>query len=816
MKKSVIFYLLLFMVSLTAAEKNLVMNGEFKMDGKVFPPFWMFRTHSPSQISGFASGGPDNKSFLRIEGKRAYAYVQQNNLVLVKGETYRISAKVRTKNLTGKNSGVTVHPGDGKGLMNLPENQSEWLYVEGGTTVPVDKQHYTVSIQVDAPDAVLDITELKLVPLSEKAAEKSKRQIENIHQALVPLFLLEHFDLKKSRAEFVWTGEMPGNAKNMSSLQCVFSLNGKNITVPFSTKKMVVDLKKLVSAPGQGVLKLGIKDKTSGKEVFSQQYKMRFISLPEMKSGKKLNNLVSELFSGKVAAGKSVKIGNPRNGWLYIAASGNDSPLLTLNGKTVLEKDYPHHSTVRKVAAGEYTLKNCGSEVQITVRSIPDIHMFPLGSCRVPGNDAYDWEFAKKYMLPAFTTINVSGMTPAERAESARFGLLHIANFGVLNPAKPNDRDDLLRRMNEFKDFKSPMFDGMSMDEVEYWDAPAVSPYTWALKNFANPGNKEIRSWVIGPPSVSYADYISTGCNVSGGWGRILYEVYNRQQFTEAESKAYIRQTAQHIGSYRDIAPQLLNNISVILGNFSQPPMLSLDQIPYTDYKYYLDMQMFEIANDPLFDGLGGIGFWGSHSCDEEMLRWCFALLKHYAIDGNKNMLSGKYGFKFLPGIVKNGDFEEGLEHWQVKGDVATGYKKGYGVKMQNRYGSNFEIGDRFAVITRKEGEASEIRQKLTGLTPGKKYTIFYMVADYDDILTGKNDSRRHQLSLNVENSNIVRKSYFVDDRKGTKYKVRMNSCKYVFVPKGESVELVFSNRKAKPGTRLALNYISVRPYFDR
>lgn len=815
MRIGIILTALLAGLTLTAAEKNLVLNGDFEMRGRSFPPFWMFRTHTPSQVDGFPDGGPDGKGFLRVAGRRAMVQVQQNNLKLVKGEKYRLSAKIRTRNLTGKKSGVTIHPGDGKGLMNLPENQAEWLAVQNEVTITVDKPHYSISIQVDAPDGVLDIAELKLTPVTRKGAAGSSTQIENITPSMVPLFLMNHVNMRRMRAEFFWVGRIP--ASDASDLECVFSLNGKTEKMPFSTRKIALDLAKFSPKPGSATLNLALKDKRNGRTVFTQKYSLNFRNLPELPPGRRLNNLVRVLYSDRLAAGAAVKIANPRNGWLLIRGIDGSAPTLTLDGKEVLTPAYAHHSAVRMLPAGVYTLKNKGASARVEVRAIPDIHVFPIGSSRVPGNGVYDWNFAKKYMFPALTTINEGGPgTPAEKAEAAKLGVRFLANFGVLNPEKPNDGEDMLKRLNEFKRFDDPWCRGTTMDEVEYWDAPAINPYVKALKSYRNPKDMEIRSWVIGPPSFSYADYISTACNISGGWGRVLYEVYNRQQFTEEDSRAYIRQTAQHAGFYRDIAPELFNNLSVILGNFTQAPMISLDQLPDTDFKYYLDMQMHELAVNPAYDGLGGVGFWGCHNCDEEMLRWCFALLKHYAIEGNRTMLSDRYGFKFLPGLLKNGDFEEGLKHWKVIGDVQPGYSKDYGVKSEMRYGSVYPLGDHFAILTRKAGAPTEVRQKISGLEPGKLYSVYYMVADYDDILKGINRPRRHQLQLTIPGADIIQRSYFVDTRNRPKLKERVNSCKYVFRANGPEVELVFSNRKAAPGTRLALNYITVRPYFSR
>ena len=240
MRFGIVLTALLAGLTLTAAEKNLILNGDFEMRGRSFPPFWMFRTHTPSQVDGFPDGGPDGKGFLRVAGRKAMVQVQQNNLKLVHGETYRLSAKIRTRNLTGKKSGVTIHPGDGTGLMDLPENQTEWLPVENEVTISVEKPHYSVSIQVDAPDGVLDIAELKLTPKTRKGAAGSSTQIENMTPSMVPLFLLDHVNMRRMRAEFFWIGRIP--APGAAGLECVFSLNGKtvNLHLSLNSGKLVI------------------------------------------------------------------------------------------------------------------------------------------------------------------------------------------------------------------------------------------------------------------------------------------------------------------------------------------------------------------------------------------------------------------------------------------------------------------------------------------------------------------------------------------------------------------------------------------------
>ena len=59
MKKTILFLIALSVTLLTAAERNLVLNGKFSLNGKNFPPFWMFRSHTPSTVDCFSEGGPN-------------------------------------------------------------------------------------------------------------------------------------------------------------------------------------------------------------------------------------------------------------------------------------------------------------------------------------------------------------------------------------------------------------------------------------------------------------------------------------------------------------------------------------------------------------------------------------------------------------------------------------------------------------------------------------------------------------------------------------------------------------------------------------
>ena len=816
MKKTVLIAVLTaFGSAALFAAGDLVLNGALDMRGKSFPSFWMFRSHSNAIVTGSESGAPEGRPFLRISAPRGNGSVRQNGIRLIPGEKYRLSALLRTSGLKGKKSGVTVSPHDGYLIAGLPAD-SDWKRYQAEFTAGASKSGaYDIQLTVDAEGGVLDIADVSLVPLTARGKRESRTQIENMAPAIVPLAVLRRIDLRASRIDFMLLGHYDAPD---AELEAVFTVGKRSGKLSFAERRARLDLGSVgIRKPGEYALGAVLRDRRNGKELLREAWKIRVVDVPETPaSAQRLNNLVTVLRRGPLTAGKEFTVVNPRYGWVLFrfARRNGKAPRLELDGKPLIASTVRGDAVMRRLEPGRYRLVNRGETAEVDIRLIPDIQMFPLGSSRVAGNGVYDWSFARKYFLPALTTINCSGFTPAERKEVRDTGLIYLSNFGVLNPKKPNDSDDLLDRMNHSKDLADPVYDGMTMDEVEYWDFPAIDPYVKALRRFKAFPEKDIRSYVIGPPSPSYCNYISAALNVSGGRGRVLYEVYNREQYTEEDAVAYFNQQKQHIGAYRDIAPESLNGLSIILGNFSQAPMISLDQIPGVDFRYYLDMQMNLLANDPAAADLGGVGFWGSHNCDEETLRWCGALLRHYAIEGNTEMLSKKYGYTYHNTLLRNGDFEDGLNGWQKSGEVNVVYSKDFGNKVEKRYGSVYPLGDHFAMLTRSEGAPTELRQKLTGLVPGKKYTVYYMVANYDDLLKEINNPRRHPLTLTVRNATICRRSYFVDNRKREMI-ARVNSCKYVFIADAPEVELVFSNAKAKNGTRLTLNYIMVRPYFE-
>ena len=524
---------------------NLLMNGNFKADGKSYPLYWMFRNHSAGITRHFGTGGPDGKDYIKVDSPNGTFTIQQNNLTLVKGGKYKICGYFRTKNLKGKNSGFKIaYIG---GIDKLPENCPEWKYVEKDITVKYASKHnYKVFIEIDKQGGEMDVADLKLLPVDAKAKQGSRSQLESMEPCLVPLNLLYYIPHAKPQLDFFWVGKFPGN-KNNADFVFTFSKDKKIITHPCSSGKFTLNLTGV--GLGEQEMKIGIVDRESKKTLFSESYDIRVVDIPEAGKGKQLNNLVTEIFNGEFDDGTALKVVNPRNGWLFFKFAPETAKKfeIKLDGETVMTEKSPRLEAVRLLDIGKYTVSAKGTKGNLTVRLIPDILNFQIRkNPRITGNGSYDWNFAKKWIVPAATAFNIDyhpygGYPYKDLKELKSLGLVWLANFGVLNPKKPHDRKDLVERMKIAPGILNKEYDGMTFDETEYWQSQALDPYAWALKKFKNTQNKLLLSWIIGPPSPSFANLISAAANVSHGHGKILYEVYNRGQATEENAKTLYR-----------------------------------------------------------------------------------------------------------------------------------------------------------------------------------------------------------------------------------------------------------------------------------
>jgi hypothetical protein len=201
---------------------------------------------------------------------------------------------------------------------------------------------------------------------------------------------------------------------------------------------------------------------------------------------------------------------------------------------------------------------------------------------------------------------------------------------------------------------------------------------------------------------------------------------------------------------------------------------------------------------------------------DDEMYRWTFMLTRHYCIEGNKEMLSSRYGLKYLPGILENGDFNESFDGWKVEGKTTreTIYK--FADKSEMRWCG--KSGDTFAVLAKEPGKTTRLSQTLKNLVPGRTYSLdvvcFNAQDARDDVV------RPMRIPLNVTLGDAAEKDdelswVFVDRRpksrgfRGT----RINRHHVVFTAKAAEIPFSVDNEDAPDGFEIGVNGIGAWPY---
>ena len=94
--------------------------------------------------------------------------------------------------------------------------------------------------------------------------------------------------------------------------------------------------------------------------------------------------------------------------------------------------------------------------------------------------------------------------------------------------------------------------------------------------------------------------------------------------------------------------------------------------------------QPISTGNAPEFFGLYGLMVYKSTYAEEEAVRWCGRLFRHYCIEGHTDLLSERYGFKYRLDHIQNGDFDDGLTGWTVSEAEKDKFRANMRKKMEN------------------------------------------------------------------------------------------------------------------------------------
>ncbi|MCQ2397277.1 MAG: hypothetical protein MJ106_06240 [Lentisphaeria bacterium] len=812
----------------SASGENILKNGELFTDRVDTPPSsWeMVGTDANKYFEFCTKGGPEDMCYVRLVNGTGNGDVSVSlrywHLSLVAGERYKLSCWIRSVDLKSRSAGFD----------RLPPTQ-DWTYMETEFTAPSSPTgEYFIAGFGSRFTGELDFADIRLEALTEKGRKESGTM--NAEQ-LVGRFLLVPWEplLQKIPSDApVVNFKLFGNAESIENLELRVSVSDVEETVAAPLTKGLNSVR-LPKGANSGELTASVVNHNTGEVLYCTRYPYSVIDIPKIDAGshRRLNNLCTEILSEEVeakVAAQHFSFVTPRDGWIFIAAEVAASAGLeiVLDGdECVIDAGTPRLEAFREVAIGRHDLEIKGAVKggRIIVRSIAEtLNYPPCANSKVAENPPYDWNFLLKYSLPCTTTQN-GGDIPVEKVGWLKKHGYHW--LGNLESRLLKDDSDLIQRFNNSPGMHGDYLDGVTCDEQFFRVPTMLLRYTRALHNYDNLKNHKIYSWIVGEPESPGIDefFISETMNSCGARGKLMAEIYTPSVGSEEEAADVIRKNIVDTALlYKDVFPNIYNAFGIVLGNFNQVPIISLHHHPEVDLKYFLDMQFNLLANAPELDGLGLVGYWGSYYADHEFHRWSFMLMRHYVIEGNTTMLSDKYGLKYIPGHIVNGDFSGTFAGWEVKGNVSLDKFEGLAKSTENRWNVSGGVGDTFAVFTKEGEEVSTLKQTAKGLVPGKAYLMQFCTFDVDRLKSKNSDWGDFGIRARLGEGATIRNdlSWQHIDKRGVigsnatnNGVARPNLHHVVFIADASEVEITIDNALAKPGEHLGVNFFTVLPF---
>lgn len=816
-----------------AVGENILINGALEADQLDFPRGWNMQRpeYDPA-------GGPNGIPCVTFthdgDGTCYRLEMKQSGIHLSHQGQYRISAWVRPRDgFTAKSFQLCVNDSGGKvshGVTELPP-VGKWTKVSKDFSGFKSEVGCSCIVSIFDFRGSLDIADLRLEALDEAAAagaEKAKLSKYQSAPRIVPWGpLLGEIPKKPREVSFRFLGQLPDGC-TIKEYDIALKADGADVELsqPVESKSNTF---RLPDGADGGMMHVRIVNRATGSNIVARTFRYRTVDVPSpdnLKKHRRLNNYVTEVLREKIVSDGKVSspFGVARRKWLFVSVKSKAGFSLSLDGEKVIDAATPGHEAFREVVSGDHQIAGEGfaSGDEIIVRTIPEILNYAPVPSRINGFPPYDWEFQKKYAIPAVTTMNCTfspkkyGYIEECRASGRRW----LAN---LKTTKPKSPEDIAARLKSAKGMTLPVYDGVTCDEQFFGRDEANSHYMLGLRKYdlEEKPTRGIYTWLVGKPvsGIFDSEYLADCANAALGRGVVLIEMYCRSRATEDEArislKTYVRGAMQQ---FRSAWPEIPHSMGLILGNFTQIPLCSIHGHCEMDYRCYLDMQFNMLANDPAMDGLGVAGYWGSHYTDDDTLRWCFKLLRHYCIDGGTEMISGKYGLKYNPGFVRNPDFKTGLDGWSIEGNVSHDTAAGFGRPSLKLLGTG-SCGESFAVFSRGD-RPNRISQKMSGLVPGETYSLQFVTFDADDAKAHRFAPRKIAVAAELDSGARILPEHswrYVDrepdTRRGKKSSARVNVNYIMFEANATEIELSFNDAAAKPGERLGLNWIHLVKY---
>ena len=864
MKKSFIAMAALLGMTLSAQDtikqgefpegENLLNNSELKTSEQTpgFPYDWnmdfaekkaSFRYEQDENGNGIVVLLPAVKEGTLPAWGDGIVTFRQIGLTLNPGKKYRIGALIRTKDLKAERAGLVVYnfAWTKACQIQLPESTEDWTRVETDVTLPGSRgEEYAFAVYtVGCTAGEIKVKSPYLIPLDAEAAANVEKAplIHSIRQLIPVSPLLAKMSAEKPEMTFSFRSVLPKPETEYECLVKIQSTDADTILAqgvfPLKENHIHAEFQKL--SPGDVTLEAALIDKQTGNKVAESKYPATLNEPVKLSRPveKRLNMLTQRLLTAEAKDGGYL-FSAPRDGWVYIALSeGKPETTVKLDEgpmSVIKAVEGRPFETLRHVTEGDHTLEIANSVGgTLIVNSIPEILVDPYPRAENFKNEGLHPDYLKQYLYPNTTTFGYGYRWQekqlAELAEMGKEGRQQTMH--ARGRTRFESADEMAERFAAMDKQENEVIRGNTFDEIFLDEVLSKWIITQALQRLT--GRKiPMYVWSSGVKfdiNGLNAAYLSAVANNAGGKGRFLFECYARTQPDEKTADLYLEDYLnESIRRAKQLMPEAAKSSLMILGCYTNAGGYCTDTFAGPDVKAFWNKVFYKWANEEDFKDLSGVGLYAWHNGSEESLRWATKLIRHYVIEGNTEDLAEKYGFRYLPGHLKNGDFTDGLTGWTPSGAVQAITVKGLGRQYQRRMGFPPSTGDTACLFTRSDKEPNTLSTKLTGLTPGKIYALRYLLVDQADIKAEKASGRKLLLRAKLDGAEDVTASspvakYLATD--GVNIRGYVNNVTLVFKAEKPEVTLTFTdwtdeNAPGGPaGQELLLNKVSVTPYFS-
>ncbi len=587
---------------------------------------------------------------------------------------------------------------------------------------------------------------------------------------------------------------------------------------------------------------------------------------------RKLNNLVSELLevSAISKSSNSFTFTRSRDGWIFISATYTGKGIVRIfldqapRGDAILVNDADGGKLgegMRYVTKSKHTIHvECEGDIRVeklVVKAIPELIHCGLGfDPAIKSYGLYDMNFLKRDILPNVTTLVVPNhiTLPASVIEDwHRQGKWFVAEVGIDSQGK--SADDHFKYWTAVYD-KSPFIDGILVNEFiinnsssatltlsperrkkleqeqqrNLWCEAAIKQMRaddkYKGKTFYayfGGSGKKLNKEVIGP------SFIRT---LIDSHSRIALERYLFERSSEKASHDALEEFVNGIADWESKEPGVKNRMVIVFGSFNMPPG-GLNKLPNVDYLVWMDLQVNAVANQSALSGIDGLEWWTSSQSDEETVRWVGKLYRHYAIEGNTDMLT-KPDPLFLAHI-HNADYEKGTDGWTLNaaemGTIKARSYPRYG-RIEGRYmglgrlADPEHIGDTFLWMKRSAKGPNTFSQTIRNLEAGRLYSMKMFSCDYNDLINQKakklEEATRFTGNVVIEGVEMDVKKSFNEIYLSNPEPPQGVWITYhwkVFRALGTTARLIVSDwpKENEPGTPFGLeqtfNFLEIQPY---